>query len=75
MRNTLLQAQCSHVNLITPFFGVEAFRSDLGWVFFSSNYQRPFNLTLQDSGVRNALLNVAKLRNGIKVNAPCPSPL
>lgn len=49
MRNTLLQAQCSHVNLITPFFGVEAFRSDLGWVFFSSNYQRPFNLTLQDS--------------------------
>lgn len=30
MRNTLLQAQHSHVNLITPFLGVAAFRSDLG---------------------------------------------
>lgn len=37
MRNTLLQAQCSHVNLITCFFlGVAAFRLDLGWVFPSN---------------------------------------
>lgn len=36
MRNTLLQAQCSHVNFITPFLGVSAFRLDLGWVFSSN---------------------------------------
>lgn len=33
MKNTLLQAQCSHVNLITPFLGVAAFRLYLGWIF------------------------------------------
>lgn len=36
MRNTLLQAQCSHVNLITLFLGVAALRLYLVWVFSSN---------------------------------------
>jgi hypothetical protein len=47
MRNTLLEAQYLHVNLITPFLGVAAFCSELGCFFPQlTNVTGAFSFTL-----------------------------
>lgn len=75
MRNTLLQAQSSHVNLITTFLGA-AFPLELGWVFFFqlAELPRPFNSPppLETARVRNNLGSPAEERMGFKPMCPLP---